>query len=74
MFKMSAVTKKILKWSKWLHDLLNRMKFELLLYDNELYEIQSNLYIKGTGRTCKCVLYEQVPFIYRFKLYALFIK
>jgi hypothetical protein len=36
--------------------------------------IQPNLYIKGTQGNLKCVLYEQLSFIYRFKLYALFIN
>ena len=39
------------------------------------YQIkQSNLYIKATQRNLKYGLYEQFPFIYRLKLYALFIN
>jgi len=38
--------------------------------------VQSNLYIKATHfkETRKCGLYEQLPFIYRLELYALFIN
>ena len=38
-----------------------------------LYIIQSNLYIKATQWSWKCGLYQQLLFIYRLKLYALFI-
>ena len=37
-------------------------------------QLQSNLYIKGTQENLKCALYEQWPFIYKLKLYALFIN
>jgi hypothetical protein len=35
---------------------------------------ESNLYIKGTQGNLKMSLYEQLPFIYRLILYALFIN
>jgi hypothetical protein len=37
-------------------------------------KIQSNLYIKATQGTYKSGLYDQLPFIYRLKLYAIFIN
>jgi len=40
--------------------------------ESYVLHVQSNLYIKGTG-PLKCVLYNQLPLIYRIKLYALFI-
>jgi hypothetical protein len=36
--------------------------------------IQSNLYKNDTQGTWKCALYDQLSFIYRLKLYALFIN
>ena len=40
----------------------------------EFSAIQSNLFKNDTQGTWKCALYDQLPFIYRLKLYALFIN
>ena len=36
--------------------------------------LQSNLYIKGTQGNLKMCHFEQLPFIYRLKLYTIFIN
>jgi hypothetical protein len=46
----------------------NQIPFEFI------NNIQSNLYMTGTPGNLKIVHYEQLPFIYRSKVYALFIK
>jgi hypothetical protein len=46
----------------------NQIPFEFI------NNIQLNLYMMGTPGNLKIVHYEQLPFIYRLKLYALFIN
>jgi hypothetical protein len=50
--------------------------YSVALKTNKHVHVQSNMYIKTTQAkgTWKCDLYEQLPFIYRLQLYALFIN
>ena len=48
-----------------------KLPLGIALYFYHIIEILSKLYIKATR---KCGLYEQLPFIWRLKLYALFIN